>query len=154
HAAALPAPLVAATTRAASVLTAGEGAGAGAIPGRVAELAERTVRAMSGTKLKLAALVVLVAGLLGGGAGALAYRARGADRPTEGPPAAQQARPEEERGEAPKPPPPEPDPEAARALDRRKQLEQQHIELQQIVKQMEEELFVLEARKDNGPAEI
>jgi RNA polymerase sigma factor (sigma-70 family) len=154
NAAMLPAPLVAATARAASVLAAGEGAVAGAIPGRVAELTERTVRAMWGAKLKLAALVVLVAGLLGGGAGTLAYRALGADRPTEGPPAAQQARPAEERREAPKPPPPEPDPEAARALDRRKQLEQQNIELQQIVKQMEEERFVLEARKDNGGAEM
>jgi hypothetical protein len=156
HAAALPAPLVMATTRAASVLAAGEGAVAGAIPGRVAELTERTVRAMWGTKLKLAAVVVLVTGLLGGGAGALAYRARGADRPTEGPPAAQQARPAEERGEAPKPPPPEPDPEAARALDRRKQLEQQHDQLQHTVQQLEETLLVLEAKgtNDNGGAEM
>jgi RNA polymerase sigma factor (sigma-70 family) len=156
HAAALPAPLVAATTRAASVLAGGEGGVAGAIPGRVAELTERTVRAMWGAKLKLAALVVLVAGLVGGGASALAYRALGADRPTEGPPAAQQARPAEARGEAAKPPPPEPDPEAARALDRRKQLEEQHDQLQHTVQQLEEALVALEAQrtKDVGGEEM
>src|SRR5262249_53297785 len=154
NAAMLPAPLVAATARAASVLAAGGGGVAGAIPGRGAEVTERTVRAMWGAKLKRGALVVLVGSLLGGGAGALAYRALGAARPTEGPPAAQQARPAEERGEAPKPPPPEPDPEAARALDRRKRLEEQHGQLEHTVQQLEEELLVLEARKDNGGGEM
>jgi RNA polymerase sigma factor (sigma-70 family) len=151
--AAVPAALAAATTRAALALAAGEAAAAGTIPAPVAELTERMVRAMWGTKLRLAALAVLVVGLLGGGAGALAYRALGADHPTEGPASAQQARPAEDQREAPKPPPPEPDPEAARALDRQKKLEQQHKELQDTVRELEERLLTVEeqwTKEDDG----
>jgi RNA polymerase sigma factor (sigma-70 family) len=153
-AAAVPAPLVTATARAALALAGGESAGA--VPGRVAALTERMVTAMWATKLKLAALLVLAVSLVGAGAGALAYRARGADRPGGSPPAAPQSPPADERGEAPDPRPREPDAEAARARARRKELEQQHEELQARVRVLEKTLVEQESRwtKERGGSEL
>jgi RNA polymerase sigma factor (sigma-70 family) len=144
--AAVPAPLVTATARAALAFAGGGGAGAGVIPRRVAALTEGMVRAMGATKRKLAALLILAVGLVGAGAGAVAYRARGADRPAGSPPASRQSPPADEQAQAPKPPPPKPDDEAARARDRRKQLEQQHEELQVRVQELEKKLLELERR--------
>jgi RNA polymerase sigma factor (sigma-70 family) len=68
-AAVVPAALVAATVRAA----AGEGTAAGAVPGPVLHLTEGVLRAMTLTKLKVAAAVV-AAGLALAGSGAVSYR--------------------------------------------------------------------------------
>jgi RNA polymerase sigma factor (sigma-70 family) len=154
--AAVPAPLVTATTRAALALVGGGRAGTGMLPRRVATLTERTVKAMAMTKLKLAALLVLAVGLVGGGAGAVAYRARAADRPVGAPAAAEQGRAAEEPGQPPKPRPPEPGADEARARERRKELEQQREELQARVRELEKHLIDLESRwtKQRGGLEL
>jgi RNA polymerase sigma factor (sigma-70 family) len=154
--AAVPAPLVTATAQAALALACGERAGAGVIPRRVAVLTERTVRAMGTTKLKLAALLVLAVGLVGGGAGAVAFRPLGADRPAGAPAAAQQSPAAGEPDQPPKPRLPEPGADAARARERRKELEQQHDELQARVRDLEKQLLELESRwtKERGGFEL
>jgi RNA polymerase sigma factor (sigma-70 family) len=154
NAAAVPARLVTATTRAALVLVAG--AGAGTIPAPVVELTERMVKAMAATKLKLAVLIVLAAGVLGGGAGALAYRARGADRATEPPAEARLAAPADEPAQPPQPRAAEPDAAAARTRDRRKELEAKHAELQARVRDLEETLLKMgdERLKEGVSSEV
>jgi RNA polymerase sigma factor (sigma-70 family) len=76
--AAVPAPLLVSTVKAAALLAAGQVA-AGALSAPVAALMEGVVQAMFLTKLKLAAVVLLSVGMLGGGAGVVAYQALSAE---------------------------------------------------------------------------
>jgi RNA polymerase sigma factor (sigma-70 family) len=77
---AVPALLVRSTVQAANVF-ADRGVTGGAISGRAAALAEGAMQAMSLTRLKVGAALVLAVGLLTAGAGLAAYRAFAAPRP-------------------------------------------------------------------------
>jgi RNA polymerase sigma-70 factor (ECF subfamily) len=66
--AAVPAPLVRSTIEAAALVAAGKAA-AGAVPARVAALTEGVLRAMSMTRFRIAAAVLLAVVLAGGGVG-------------------------------------------------------------------------------------
>jgi RNA polymerase sigma factor (sigma-70 family) len=59
-------------------------AAAGLVSARVAALTQGTITAMTITKLKMAALVLLLVGLLGTGTGLLTYRAFAAEQPAGG----------------------------------------------------------------------
>jgi RNA polymerase sigma factor (sigma-70 family) len=83
--AALPAAFVRSTVRFGLLVAAGEGAAA-VIPSHVAALAAGVTRTMSVTKAKTTAVVLLTAGLLIAGAGALARQAPTAGGPTAGSP--------------------------------------------------------------------
>ncbi len=72
--AAVPAPLVVSTVQAAAQLAAGKTA-AGLVSAKVAALTEGVLKAMFLTKLKMAAALVLVIGLLAVGSGLLGHRA-------------------------------------------------------------------------------
>ena len=76
----VPEPLGEATVKVASLWAAG-GAAARAVPASVATLAEAVLSALTWAKLKLAAAVLLAAGVLGGGAGFALHRTL-ADDPT------------------------------------------------------------------------
>ncbi|HEV3261599.1 MAG TPA: sigma-70 family RNA polymerase sigma factor [Gemmataceae bacterium] len=75
--AAMPVALLDATTKAAMRCAAGKAAAAGAVSAQAAALMEGVLRAMSMTRLRMAALVLLTVGLLGTAAGALLHRALG-----------------------------------------------------------------------------
>ena len=64
--AAVPAALATSTIRAGTLVSAGEAAGAGAVPSRVAALTEGVLKAMLFTRLKVAAAVLLALGVVGG----------------------------------------------------------------------------------------
>jgi RNA polymerase sigma factor (sigma-70 family) len=104
--AAVPAPLAAATVRAARLFAAGEGSVPGAAAAPVVTLAEGVLRTMSLTRLAVAAAVLLGLGVLAAGAGvgarqALAAKqaaAQQADRSAPaGPPPAGEERPRTDR---------------------------------------------------------
>lgn len=82
--AAVPAPLLDTTLRVGLLFAAGQAASAGALAEPVAALTERVLRTMSLLKLKTAATVLLVLGLLATGAGVLAYQTWG-ETPAVGP---------------------------------------------------------------------
>jgi RNA polymerase sigma factor (sigma-70 family) len=69
----VPAPLLVSTVQAATALAAGHAAAASVTPAGAAALAERVVRAMFVSRLKTAAALVFVTGLLLAGGGALTY---------------------------------------------------------------------------------
>ncbi len=99
--AALPAALAKATSRFGLSVAAGEPA-AGVIPSQVAALAAGVSRAMFLTKAKIALAMLLVVGLLAGGAGVLTCRAllAGKEQPAA-PPAAKSAQPASEKKPGP-----------------------------------------------------
>ncbi len=73
--AALPVPLIRATTKAALRFVVGETAAAGAVSAPVAALTQGVLQAMFMTQLKMAASLLLAVGLIGISAGVLAHRA-------------------------------------------------------------------------------
>ncbi len=73
-AASVPKSMVVATSKAASLLAAGQAATSGVISVKVAALTEGVMKAMVFTKLKSAIAFVLVLGLMAAGAASLAYR--------------------------------------------------------------------------------
>jgi hypothetical protein len=75
EAAAVPMPLVVATSKAAAALAAGQAAAVGVVSASVAALMEGVLQAMLLTKLKIAAVVLLTVGSLGTGAGVCTYHA-------------------------------------------------------------------------------
>jgi RNA polymerase sigma factor (sigma-70 family) len=79
--AAVPAPLIASTVKAALACAAGTAAVAGVISAHVAALAEGGLKAMATTKAKLALVLLLAGGLALAGAAALAHPAGPADLP-------------------------------------------------------------------------
>jgi RNA polymerase sigma factor (sigma-70 family) len=76
----VPAPLVGSTVKAATLVAAGQAVPAGLIPARVAALTEGVIRAMLWTKLMIAAVVLLAAGILAGGVATLVPPAPAAGR--------------------------------------------------------------------------
>jgi RNA polymerase sigma factor (sigma-70 family) len=79
----LSAALAGATVRAALAFAAAGGVPAGAISARVAALAEGGLKSMTAVKLKIGAALVLLTGVLVGGAGLAAYQARTATTPAD-----------------------------------------------------------------------
>jgi len=73
--AAVPAALLASTVKAAVLGSAAHGAATGAVPASVALLAEGVLQAMYLTRLRMMALIVLLLGGFGTGAGILTYQA-------------------------------------------------------------------------------
>jgi RNA polymerase sigma factor (sigma-70 family) len=101
--AAVPAPLVRSTVEAATLVAAGKAA-AGAVPARVAALTEGVLRAMSVTRFRIAAAVLLAVVLAGGvGVATSVLRAEGEGaeprQPATGAAAAPQAPKEEPAGD-------------------------------------------------------
>jgi RNA polymerase sigma factor (sigma-70 family) len=81
--AAVPAPLLAATARAAGAFGAGPGAVAGLLPVRVIALADGALRALLLSKLQIGVAVLLGVGLLGAGVGLGVWTCQGPEeRPT------------------------------------------------------------------------
>jgi RNA polymerase sigma factor (sigma-70 family) len=78
----VPAALVVATVRAATLLAAGQAAAPGVISARVAAVTKGVLKSMFLTKLKIGMAVLLAAGVLAVGAGAALFHARAAE-PTE-----------------------------------------------------------------------
>jgi RNA polymerase sigma factor (sigma-70 family) len=73
--ASVPTPLVWSTVKAATFSTAGKALAAGVISARAAALSQGVVHAMFMTNLQTSALVLIVVGILGSGAGLLAHHA-------------------------------------------------------------------------------
>jgi RNA polymerase sigma factor (sigma-70 family) len=87
-AAAVPGVLATATVRAARAIQFGNAAGAGLVSARVSALTEGVVQNMFLTKVKMAAALVLLVGVLGSGVGLLGYAAQpgeGKDKPAPTP---------------------------------------------------------------------
>jgi RNA polymerase sigma factor (sigma-70 family) len=76
----VPASVLFATIKAASLLAAGQAAATAAISANVAGLTQEVLKTMFVTKLRFAAVVVLAASLIGLGTTAAAYRALASDR--------------------------------------------------------------------------
>lgn len=79
--AAVPAPLVSSTVKAATAFAAGQATAGGAISAGAAALAEGVLKAMFLSKLKTAALILLMIAVLGTAGATLAYQAKPADPP-------------------------------------------------------------------------
>jgi RNA polymerase sigma factor (sigma-70 family) len=153
--AAVPAPLVRATVRAAGLL-ARQGSTAADISAPVRALSEGMVRSMGMMRLKTMAALMVTLGLLGGGLGLMAVRAPGASQgprqaAAEGPGAAERAEPprvpgKERRREA--------EPDRAAAVDRaRAVIEKLEKDIQKREEQWADELVkaqlaVLDADED------
>src|SRR5262245_28787340 len=88
----LPAALAGATVRAAVACAVGDAAGVGAIPDRVLVLAEAGMKGLAVAKVKLTLGLVLLAGVLVGGAGLAAFPARTATTPAQAQEAGKEAR--------------------------------------------------------------
>jgi RNA polymerase sigma factor (sigma-70 family) len=100
-AAAVPGALATATVQAARTIQFGNAAGASLVSARVSALTEGVVQTMFLTKMKMAAALVLMVGVLGSGVGLLGYAAQpgeGKDKPSP----SQQAKPADKpKGGAP-----------------------------------------------------
>jgi RNA polymerase sigma factor (sigma-70 family) len=79
----MPVRLIGSTARAASLFAAGRAATAGAVPVEVAALAEKVVKTMLLSKIKIATIILLVGLALAAGGTGLAYRVRAADGPSQ-----------------------------------------------------------------------
>jgi RNA polymerase sigma factor (sigma-70 family) len=124
----VPAALMGSTLRAALALRAGEAASSAGVSSSVIRLTEGVLQAMCATKLKTAMAVLVALGVLAGGAGLLAYRVRGADRPVAAPAEPEVGQPPQ-RAEQPA--------AAAPAKEARPELEQDRAR-KEAAKQMEE----------------
>jgi RNA polymerase sigma factor (sigma-70 family) len=79
----VPAPLVASAVKAATYATAGNALATGVISSRVAALSQEMLHALFITKVKTAAVMLLVVGVLASGVGLLAHQGSGAKGETE-----------------------------------------------------------------------